>query len=276
LLPDLATMRDRTRTRARQLFYGALALGWRNSALHWRRYRQATLVLAAVAAPIVVSVTGTISMDLSVSIVPGFHFTIFPPYFVAGALYSGFATTAIIAILVRRLFGLDDLITEDHVNRIGLVMLAFVLVVDYSYMCEIFTAFYSGRDYYRMVYIDRWTGPYAPVYWSMIVCNVLLPQLLWSARVRRHMGAMLALAIVADVGMWLERFVIVVTSTHRDYMPSAWGVVVPTSWDWIVFAGSIGVFFLLLLLFIRFMPAVSIHDMRELLHRRRTPKGTGT
>lgn len=265
LLPDLASLRDRARARFAQLFYGALALGWRNSARHWHHYEQATRVLAVIAAPIVVAVTGTISMDLAVGIVPGFHFTIFPPYFVAGALYSGFATVAIIAILLRTLFGLRDMITPRHLDYIGKLMLAFVLVVQYAYIMEPFTAFYSGEAHYRTVYINRWTGPYAPVYWSMIVCNGLVPHLLWFRRVRRSVGAMLGLAIVADVGMWLERFVIVVTSTQRDFMPSAWGTVTPTAWDWSIYAGSIGLFLFMLLLFIRFMPPVSMHDMRSAL-----------
>ncbi|ASK34341.1 NrfD/PsrC family molybdoenzyme membrane anchor subunit [Alloalcanivorax mobilis] len=275
LLPDLATLRDRARHRVQQLFYGTLALGWRNSARHWARYEQANRVLAVIAAPIVVSVTGTISMDLSVSIVPGFHFTIFPPYFVAGALYSGFATTAIIAIILRSLFGFRDVITRAHLNRLGIMMLCFVLVVDYAYMCEIFTAFYTGEDFYRSVYFDRWTGPYAPYYWGMILCNVVLAQGLWFRRLRESVPGLLCLALIADIGMWLERFQIVITSTHKDYMPSAWDTVTPTRWDWLIYAGSIGVFFFLLLLFMKLMPAISMHDMRDMLHRRRhrQPKG---
>ena len=269
LLPDLASLRDRARHRAVQLCYGVLALGWRNSARHWHRYQQAHRVLAVIAVPIVVSVTGTISLDLAVSIVPGFHFTIFPPYFVAGALYSGFATVAIIAIVLRALFGFRDLITRAHLNRLGIMMLCFVLVVDYAYLQEVFTAFYTGEDFYRSVYYDRWTGPYAPFYWGMILCNVVLAQGLWFRRLRESVPGLLCLAVIAEIGMWLERFQIVITSTHKDYMPSAWDTVTPSAWDWLTYAGSIGVFVVLLLLFIKLMPAISMHDMREMLHRRK-------
>jgi molybdopterin-containing oxidoreductase family membrane subunit len=266
LLPDIATLRDKARSRAGQIFYGLLALGWRNSTAHWHRYQQATLVLAALAAPIVASVTGTISLDLSVSIVPGYHFTIFPPYFVAGAIYSGFATVIIIAVIVRGLFGITDIVTTDHIEKLARLMLAFGLVVDYSYIMEMFTAWYSAADYYQYVYIDRWTGPYAPFWWAMIFCNVFVLQLLWFRRVRRRPMLMLVLAIVGDLGMWLERYQIVLTSTHADYVPSSWDTVWPTPTDYAVQFGSIGAFFFLLLLFIRYMPPIAIRDMREMVH----------
>ena len=269
LLPDFASLRDRARHRFQQLVYGTLALGWRNSARHWARYQQAHRVMAVIAAPIVVSVTGTISLDLAVSIVPGYHFTIFPPYFVAGALYSGFATVAIIAIVLRSLFCFRDVITKAHLNLLGIMMLCFVLVVDYAYMQEIFIAFYTGEEFYRSVYFDRWTGPYAPYYWGMILCNVVLAQGLWFRRLRESVPGLLCLAVIADIGMWLERFQIVITSTHKDYVPSAWGEVSATGWDWLIYAGSIGVFLVLLLLFIKLMPAISMHDMRDMLHQRR-------
>lgn len=266
LLPDLASVRDRTQGRRAQLFYGLLALGWRNSLRHWQRYQQAYYVLSAVAAPIVVAVTGIISLDLAVSVVPGYHFTIFPPYFVAGALFSGFATVIMIAVTVRWMFGLQALITPVHVDRLAKLMLSFGLVVDYAYMCEIFTAWYSGADYYRYVYIDRWTGPYAPFWWSMIVCNVVLLQLVWLRRVRRSLGAMFALAAVADLGMWLERYQIVLTSTHADYLPSSWDTVWPTLTDLALQFGSIGFFVTMLMVFARLMPVLSVKDMREAVH----------
>lgn len=266
LIPDLASLRDRAHGRPAQVFYGLLALGWRNSVRHWRRYQQCYFVLAAVAAPIVVSVTGIISLDLAVSIVPGYHFTIFPPYFVAGALFSGFATVILIAITVRWMFGMQAFITPTHIDRLAKLMLAFGLVVDYAYMAEIFTAWYSGADFYRYIYIDRWTGPYAPFWWAMIVCNVVLLQLVWFGRVRRSLPAMFSLALVADLGMWLERYQIVLTSTHADYVPANWDVVWPTAADWALQFGSIGLFVTLLLLFARLMPVLSIKDMREALH----------
>lgn len=269
VLPDFATLRDRAKTKSAQIIYGVLALGWRNSAIHWARYERANLVLAAVAAPVVVSVTGIISLDLAVSIVPGFHFTIFPPYFVAGALYSGFSTVALLAVIMRSLFGLKSLITRRHLDYLGRMMLVFVLVVNYAYTQEMFTAWYSGDEFYRMVYIDRWTGPYAPVWWSMLFCNAVLAQLLWFKRIRRNPLAIFTLAVIGNIGMWLERFQILFTSTHADYMPSAWGTIWPTSWDWVVFAGSLGLFVFLLLIFVRVAPLVSMHDMRAEIHRGR-------
>lgn len=268
LLPDLATLRDRAHTRAARLAYGVLALGWRNSTAHWARHERATRVLAALAAPIVVSVTGIISLDLAVSIVPGFHFTIFPPYFVAGALFSGFATVAILAVVLRAMFGLGDLVTKRHLDYIGRMMLAFALVVDYAYVQEIFMSWYSGSEFYRHIYIDRWTGPYAPVWWGMFTCNVVLVQLLWLGRVRTSAPLLLGLGITSNLGMWLERFQIVFTSTHADYMPSAWDTVWPTGWDWLMFAGSLGLFTLLILVCVRLTPPISLHDMRALVHER--------
>ncbi|GAB3681560.1 NrfD/PsrC family molybdoenzyme membrane anchor subunit [Salinisphaera aquimarina] len=268
LLPDLATLRDRARSTSGRVFYGLLAMGWRNSAAHWSRYQRATLILAGCAAPIVALVTGIVSTDLAVSIVPGFHFTIFPPYFVAGALFSGFATVTLLAVVLRWMFSLQAIITPTHLDYLGRMMLAFVMIVDFAYSQEMFTAWYSGEDFYRYVYIDRMTGPYAPMWWSMILCNVVLIQLLWFKRVRRTPAAILGLAIVADIGMWLERFQILFTSTHADYMPSNWNVVWPTFWDWSVYLGSLGLFGTLLLLFLRLMPMVSLHDMRELISRR--------
>ncbi|MDN5850228.1 MAG: polysulfide reductase NrfD [Nitrococcus sp.] len=268
LLPDLATLRDRTRRRGWQVFYGLLALGWRNSAVHWARYQRAVIVLAAVSAPVVLSVTGIISLDLAVTIVPGYHFTIFPPYFVAGALYSGFATVAILAITFRHMFKLQDLITLRHLDYIGRLMLVFVLVVDYAYTQEWFIAWYSGSEYYYRVFIDRWTGPYAPVWWSMAFLNIVLAQLLWFPRVRRSPPMLLLLAIGADAGMFLERFQIVFTSTHAGYTPSMWGQIWPTVWDWMIFLGSLALFTFMLLVLIRLTPLISLHDMRNLIHKR--------
>ena len=269
LLPDFASLRDRAKRRGWQYAYAILALGWRNSAVHWARYERATMVLAALAAPIVVTVTGIISLDLAISIVPGFHFTIYPPYFVAGALFSGFATVAILAIVLRTMFGLQDLVTARHLDHLGRMMLLFALVVDYAYTQEIFTAWYSGEDAYRHVIVDRATGPYAPVWWGMLVCNVVLVQLLWFRRVRTSATLLLLLAITSNIGMWLERFQIVFTSTHADYMPANWDTAWPTAADWVLYIGSLGLFTLLLMVFVRLAPLVSLHDMRLLIHERR-------
>ncbi|MFC3283523.1 NrfD/PsrC family molybdoenzyme membrane anchor subunit [Litchfieldella rifensis] len=275
LLPDLASLRDRARGR-RAYFYGVLALGWRGSATHWARYERATTILAALATPIVVTVTGIISLDLAVSIVPGYHFTIFPPYFVAGALFSGFSTVALLAVALRSLFKLHDLVTLTHLDYLGRMMLLFALIVSYAYIQEIFVAFYSGEDYYRTVHFDRWTGPYAPAWWSMIVCNVVLTQLLWFRRIRRSPAIMLCLALTSNLGMWLERFQIVFTSTHADYMPSNWDTIWPTAWDWATYFGSLGLFGLLLLIFVKLMPLISIHDMRTLIATHQTPRENGS
>ncbi|HET7571015.1 MAG TPA: NrfD/PsrC family molybdoenzyme membrane anchor subunit [Gammaproteobacteria bacterium] len=269
LLPDFATMRDRAKHRISQMFYGIMALGWRNSARHWARFDRANTILAAISAPIVVSVTGTISLDLAVTIVPGYHFTIFPAYFVAGALYSGFATVILIAVPFRAMFGLQDLITPRHIDYIAKVMLGFVLVVDYSYMCEIWTAFYSGAPYYYGVYHNRWFEYYAPVYWTTYFLNIVVPQAMWFKRVRRSIPAMFVIAMIADLGMWLERYFIVVTSTNRDYMPSAWLPKLPTGWDFAVLLGSVGGFCLLMMIFIRVVPLISLHDMRKLITRKK-------
>lgn len=271
LLPDFASLRDRARSRAGQLFYGLLALGWRNSAKHWARYERATGVLAAAAAPIVVLVTGIISLDLAVSVVPGYHFTIFPPYFVAGALFSGFSTVALLAIAFRAMFGLHDIVTSRHLDYLGRMMLLFGLIVAYAYTQEIFVAWYSGDPYYRYLYFEnRMTGPYAPFWWAMIVCNVVLLQFLWFRRVRTSAPALLTLAITSNIGMWLERFQIVFTSTYADFMPSAFGTNWPTASDWATYIGSIGLFAFMLLIFIRLAPMISLHDMRALLHERRS------
>jgi len=267
LLPDFATLRDRAQARGLQIFYGLLALGWRNSALHWARYEQVNGVLAAVAAPIVVSVTGIISLDLAVSLVPGFHYTIFPPYFVAGALFSGFATVSLLAVITRRFFHLEDLITRRHLDYLGRMMLLFALVVNYAYIQEIFTGWYSGDLYQRAVYLHRWTGPYAPAWWGMFLCNVLLVQLLWFKRVRRSPGALFALAITSNIGMWLERYQILFTSLDASFIPATWGTAIPTAWDILLALGSLGLFAFFLLAFVRLAPVVSMHDMRVAIYR---------
>ncbi|WP_166254592.1 NrfD/PsrC family molybdoenzyme membrane anchor subunit [Marinobacter salicampi] len=274
LLPDFATLRDRALGRGRQLFYGVLALGWRNSARHWARYEKANQVLAVVAAPIVVSVTGIISLDLAISIVPGFHFTIFPPYFVAGALFSGFATVSMLAIIMRSVFGLRDLITRRHLDYLGRMMLLFALVVGYAYSQEMFTAWYTGDEYYRYLMIDRWTGPYAPIWWGMIFCNVVLVQLLWFRNVRRSPLWLFVLALTSNLGMWLERFQIVFTSTHAEFMPSTWDTIWPTGWDWLLYAGTLGLFTFLMFVFVRLAPVVSMHDMRTAMRERSQPEST--
>lgn len=266
LIPDLATIRDRCRTRRGQILYGILALGWRGSARHWRRYQDTYLLMAGLATPLVISVHTIVSFDFAMSIVPGWHVTIFPPYFVAGAIYSGFAMVLTIAIPLRVVFQLKDLITDWHLDNLAKVMLAAGLIVAYGYLMEHFGAWYSDEPYDLFLIHNRQTGPYAATYYALLICNIAIPQLLWSNRVRRNTVALLIIALVVNVGMWLERFVIVVTSLHRDYLPSSWGMYYPTIWDWATLLGSMGLFVSLLLLFIRFLPMISISEVQEMVH----------
>ncbi|MFY9530626.1 MAG: NrfD/PsrC family molybdoenzyme membrane anchor subunit [Candidatus Acidiferrales bacterium] len=265
LIPDLATLRDRAKNRAAQIFYGILAMGWRGSAVHWHRYETASLLLAGLATPLVVSVHTVVSFDFTVAMVPGWHSTIFPPYFVAGAIYSGFAMVLTLAIPIRKYYHLEDFITMRHLDNMAKVMLATGLIVAYGYMMETFMAFYSGNQFDKYMIVNRMAGPYAVVYWLLILCNIAIPQALWASKVRRNVLALFVISIVVNVGMWLERFVIVVTSLHRDFMPSAWGMYYPTRWDWATYAGSIGLFLTLLYLFIRYLPLISIFEMRTLV-----------
>ena len=265
LLPDLATLRDRARNRAAKVLYGFLAMGWRGSAVHWARHETASLLLAGLATPLVLSVHTIVSFDFAYGIIPGWHATIFPPYFVAGAIYAGFAMVLTLSIPVRKLFGLEDFITLRHLDNMGKVMLATGLIVGYGYMMEAFTAFYSGNPYERFMIANRMRGPYAVVYWLLITCNIAAPQFLWFRKVRANVAALFSIAMVVNVGMWLERFVIVVTSLHRDFLPSSWGMYYPTRWDWATFIGTIGLFLALLFLFIRFLPLISIFEMRTLV-----------
>ncbi len=265
LVPDLATLRDRAQHRWARVVYGALAMGWRGSARHWQRYQRAYLLLAGLATPLVISVHTIVSFDFAVSVIPGWHTTIFPPYFVAGAIYSGFAMVLTLSIPLRAAYGLEDFITDKHLDNMAKVMLATGLVVAYGYSMEAFYAWYSGNIYERFMFLNRATGPYAWAYVALIVVNVLIPQALWSKRVRSSAIALFLLSINVNIGMWLERFVIVVTSLHRDFLPSSWGMYTPTRWDWGLFAGTIGLFLTLILLFIRFLPVISIFEMREML-----------
>ena len=271
LVPDLATLRDRARNRAAKIIYGILSMGWRGSAVHWYRHETASLLLAGLATPLVVSVHTIVSFDFAYGLVPGWHSTIFPPYFVAGAIYQGFAMVLTLSIPVRKLFHLEDFITARHLDNMGKVMLATGLIVAYGYMTETFMAWYSVDTYERYMMWNRMFGPYGPLYAALILCNILIPQLLWSRKIRLNVAALFSIAMAVNIGMWLERFVIVVVSLHRDFMPSAWGMYYPTRWDYFTFFGSIGLFLSLLFLFLRFLPLISIFEMRELV----SPKPSG-
>jgi molybdopterin-containing oxidoreductase family membrane subunit len=265
LIPDLATLRDRSQSPVGRVVYGMLAMGWRGSARHWHRYETAYLLLAGLATPLVVSVHTVVSFDFAVEIVPGWHTTIFPPYFVAGAIYSGFAMVLTLAIPIRAIYKLEDFITLRHLENMAKVMLVTGLIVAYGYTIEAFIAWYGGNKYEGFMMWNRLTGPYAPVYWLLICCNIVIPQALWSRRVRTNTKALFVIAIIVNIGMWLERFIIVVTSLHRDFLPSSWGMYNPTIWDWATFVGTIGLFLTLLFLFLRFLPMISIAEMRAIL-----------
>jgi molybdopterin-containing oxidoreductase family membrane subunit len=272
MIPDLATLRDRTKSRVRQVVYGLAALGWRGEARQWKRYDSAYLLMAGLATPLVISVHSIVSMDFSIGNTPGWHSTIFPPYFVAGALFSGFAMALTISIPMRAIFGLKDFITARHLDNMAKILLACGLIVAYSYATEIFMAFYSADEFEKYMVLNRMHGPYAPIFWIVMLFNVLIPQLLWVARVRYSVIVLFAISIVINIGMWLERFMIIVTSLHRDFLPSSWGMYYPTFWDWAILIGSLGTFGWLFLLFLRFLPAISIAEMRKLVEQKKERK----
>jgi len=265
LIPDFATLRDRARSKPFKIAYGMLSLGWRGAARHWERYETAYLLLAGLATPLVVSVHTVVSLDFAVGIIPGWHATIMPPYFVAGAIYSGFAMVMTLAIPLRVVFGLQDFITMRHLQNMAKIILATGLIVAYGYLMEAFFAWYSANPYEGAMMKGRMTGPYGWAYWLLILCNGLTPQLLWLKRVRTSTLALFGICLVVNVGMWLERFVIVVTSLSRDFLPSSWHHYAGTRWDWMLYLGTIGLFGALVFLFIRFLPMISIFEMRTLV-----------
>jgi Ni/Fe-hydrogenase subunit HybB-like protein len=265
LIPDLATQRDRSKTRLRQWIYGALALGWRGSQRHWRHYEIAYLTLAGLATPLVVSVHSIVSMDFAVSQLPGWHSTIFPPYFVAGAIFSGFAMVVTLMVICRWAFGLQEIITVRHFDYMAKIILVTGLIVAYAYGVEFFTAWYSGNPFELYTAVNRALGDYAWGYWTMIACNALVPQVFWFARARRSMPILFVVSIFVNIGMWFERFVIIVTSLHRDFLPSAWQYFRPTFWDVAILVGGFGLFFTLFCLFVRFAPMVAAAEVKAVL-----------
>lgn len=267
LVPDLATMRDRSRSRLKRYVYGFFALGWRGESRHWSHHQAAYIVLAALATPLVLSVHSIVGMDFAVSIVPGWHSTIFPPYFVAGAIFSGFAMVVTIVTPLRAYFGFDHYITELHLENMAKVMLATGMMVTYGYVSEFFFAWYSDSEFERYMAANRLAGPYRPLVWTMLVCNCLVIQALWVKRVRRSPMLLFVISILVNVGMWLERYVIIITSLHRDYLVSSWGMFKGTFWDWSTLLGTIGLFLSLLYLFMRFVPMLSMYELKELAHQ---------
>jgi Ni/Fe-hydrogenase subunit HybB-like protein len=268
LIPDLATLRDRSQSRVGRAVYGVFALGWRGAAKHWQRYEIAYLLLAGLATPLVVSVHTVVSFDFAVAQLPGWHSTVFPPYFVAGAIYSGFAMVVSLTIPLRAAYRLHDIITERHLENMAKIMLATGLIVAYGYAIESFMAWFSANPFEQYVQWNRLVGPYGWAYWLTLTCNVGIPQLLWLRRVRRSAVGLFVISLVVNLGMWLERFVIVVESLHRDFLPSSWGMYWPTAWDYATFFGSFGLFFTCFFLFIRFVPMISIAEMRLLLEEK--------
>ncbi len=276
LIPDLATIRDRTRLGIRRRILEILSLGWDGSYRTWQRYETVYKLLAGLATPLVVSVHTIVSWDFATSVIPGWHTTIFPPYFVAGAIFSGMAMVMTLMIVARKAMGLEDYITPAHVDKMAKVTLATSLMVALAYLTEFFTALYSGNQYEQFVFMNRALGPFAFGYWIMLLCNVGVPQLLWLAKVRARLGLVFAISILINVGMWFERFVIIVTSLHRDYLPSSWADYAPTSIELATLAGSFGLFFTCFLLFCRFVPVIAISEVKGVLSvggERRGPAG---
>jgi len=274
LVPDLATARDRAPGLLRRKLYGVFALGWNGSGRQWREYRLAYLLLAGLAAPLVISVHSIVSLDFAITQLPGWHSTIFPPYFVIGAIYSGLAMVLAIVVPLRRGFRLEEIITARHLDRLAQLLLATAWLLTYGYIVETFIAWYGGDRYERYAYlVQRPFGPYALLFWAMLAANVLTPQLFWSRRLRTNGPLLFAASVVILVGMWLERFVIIVTSLNRDFLPSSWHFYVPTWVDWSILAGSVSFFCLLLFLFLRLVPFVAVSEVkREAFERRQADR----
>jgi len=265
LIPDFATLRDRTTSKIKKNIYSALSMGWRHSSLHWLHYEKAYMILAGFATPLVLSVHTIVSFDFAVSVIPGWHTTIFPPYFVAGAVFSGFAMVQNVLIFVRQVFNLKHIITLNHLEKMNQVMLVVGMIVGYAYATEFFMAWYSGNDFEMFTFINRALGPYAWAYWTMISCNVIFPQLFWIKKLRRTIPVMFIIGITVNIGMWFERFVIIVTSLSRDFLPSSWGMYTPTIYDLGILMLSFGLFFSLILIFVKTMPVVSISEVKAVV-----------
>jgi molybdopterin-containing oxidoreductase family membrane subunit len=268
LIPDFATIRDRAKLAGKKVsayIYGALSLGWDGAAKTWSRYETVSLVLAALATPLVLSVHSIVSMDFATSIVPGWHTTIFPPYFVAGAIFSGFAMVLTLLIITRKVYKLEDYITIRHLELMNIIIIVTGSIVGIAYITELFMAWYSGVEYEQYAFYNRVTGPYWWAYASMMTCNVISPQLFWFKRIRTNITATFIISIIVNIGMWFERFVIIVTSLHRDYLPSSWAMFYPTFYDVGTYLFSFGFFFTAYLLFSKYFPVINMHEMKSIL-----------
>lgn len=265
LVPDFATLRDRATNKYRRIVYGALSLGWRGANRHWQNYERAYLILAALSTPLVLSVHSVVSFDFATSLMPGWHTTIFPPYFVAGAVFSGFAMVMTLMLLTRAVYGMRSLVLMKHLELMNKIMLTTGSLVGYAYAMEFFIAWYGGNEYEAFCFKNRAFGPYAWAYWTMISCNVLSPQVFWFKKLRTSIPVMFVVSILINIGMWFERFVIIVTSLHRDFLPSSWGYFRPTLVDIFTYAGTLGLFFTLFLLFIRWVPMIAIAEVKGVM-----------
>ncbi|MFM1771076.1 MAG: hypothetical protein RLZZ71_218 [Bacteroidota bacterium] len=265
LIPDFATIRDRmVKPRAKKI-YGILAFGWSGRAKHWTRFEEVSLVLAGIATPLVFSVHSIVSMDFATSIIPGWHATIFPPYFVSGAVFSGFAMVLTLLLIMRKTMRLEAYINMAHIEYMNIVIIVTGSIVGVAYLTELFISWYSGVEYESYAFINRFSGPYSWAYWMMMTCNVISPQLFWFKKIRTSLTATFLLSIVVNIGMWFERFVIIVTSIHRDYTPGAWGEFHPSVTDIGMFVGTIGIFFTLFLLFARYFPVLALNELKTIL-----------
>jgi Ni/Fe-hydrogenase subunit HybB-like protein len=275
MVPDLATLRDRARHPLRRIAYGLLALGWRGSNRAWHRYERAYLLLSALCTPLVLSVHTVVSFDFAVSQLPGWHTTIFPPYFVAGAIFSGFAMVVTLAVPARAFYGMKNIITMRHLENMNKVILATGMMVGYAYSMEFFMAWYSGNQFEQFAFINRAFGPYWWAYWTMVSCNVLVPQVFWFKKARTSIPIMMVAALLVNVGMWFERFVITISSLSRDFLPSSWGYFRPTMVDILMLIGSFGLFFTLFLLFLRFLPMIAMAEAKSVMPLPKVGGGKG-
>lgn len=265
LIPDFATLRDRTESKLKKTIYTIFSLGWRHSTRHWQHYEKTYMILAGFATPLVLSVHTIVSFDFAVSVIPGWHTTIFPPYFVAGAVFSGFAMVQNVLIFVRQAFNMKHIITIKHLERMNQIIILVGTMVGYAYAMEFFIAWYSGNQFETFTFINRAFGPYAWAYWIMVSCNVILPQLFWSKKIRTTIVPMFVIGIIVNIGMWFERFVIIVTSLSRDFLPSSWGMYTPTIYDLGILMFSFGLFFTNVLIFVKTMPSVSISEIKAVV-----------
>lgn len=268
LVPDIASIRDRAKHKVRKVVYNVLSLGWRGEARHWNHYEMVYMLLAGLSTPLVLSVHSIVSFDFAVSIVPGWHTTIFPPYFVAGAIFSGFAMVLTLLVIAREVFNLKDYITVYHLENMNKIMLLTGMMVGYAYIIEFFISWYSGNLYERFTFLNRAIGPFSWAYWIMMTCNVIVPQIFWVRSWRRSIPIMFVCSLLINIGMWFERFVIIVTSLNRDYLPSSWDYYIPTRYDWGITLGSFGFFFMFFLLFCRVLPAIAMSEVKGIIKQK--------